>query len=67
MGRERIIDEHKGSLGELIECLFEGDNEFMSAVTRARVKFAVNDKIVSLDSLVEDGDEIAVLPPFSGG
>lgn len=34
---------------------------------RDRLKAAVNQEIVDFDSEVDDGDEIAFLPPVSGG
>ena len=67
MGRERVIDSYKGNVGVLIDGLCEGDDDLRLAINRARVKFAVNDKIVSPDTMVENGDDVAALPPFSGG
>ncbi len=32
-----------------------------------KVAISVNHDIVPLDTIVRDGDEIALLPPFSGG
>lgn len=33
----------------------------------SRVRMAVNDQLVSNAACVEDGDEVAFLPPVSGG
>lgn len=67
MGRERMINDFTGSVGALIDRLCEGNEDLKSAVSRARVKIAVNDRIVSPDAIVKSGDDVAVLPPFSGG
>ncbi len=32
-----------------------------------KVMISVNYDVVPLDSIVKDGDEVALLPPFSGG
>lgn len=69
MGRKRAIEIEAGgvSLRGLIERLEADEPEFRAAVARMRVKYARNDGIASLDDIVSDGDDIAVLPPFSGG
>lgn len=69
MGRKRALEIGAGgvSVAGLIETLGTDEPELRSALVRMRVKFARNDKIVSPDETVFDGDDIAVLPPFSGG
>ena len=32
-----------------------------------KIMISVNLNVVSLDTIIKDGDEIALLPPFSGG
>ena len=32
-----------------------------------KVMVSVNLDVISLDAIIKDGDEIAILPPFSGG
>ncbi len=36
-------------------------------VREKKIAIAVNQDVVPLDTLVHDGDEVALLPPFSGG
>lgn len=69
MGRVRSMELGSGpaTVGTLIDRLSEGEAEFCSALARMPVKFAVNDAISPPDAIVKDGDEIAILPPFSGG
>ncbi len=69
MGRKRAVEIGAGgmSIRGLIEWLEAGEPEFRTALARMRVKFARNDEIASPEDMVSDGDDIAVLPPFSGG
>jgi molybdopterin converting factor small subunit len=69
MGRNRSVEICAGgvSIRGLIETLEQGEPEFRAALSRMCVKFARNDVIVAPDEKVFDGDNIAVLPPFSGG
>ena len=32
-----------------------------------KIMISVNLNVVSLDAIIKDGDEVALLPPFSGG
>lgn len=36
-------------------------------VREKKIAISVNQDVVALDALVQDGDEVALLPPFSGG
>ncbi len=69
MGRERMLEPPRPelSVGEAIDLLRAGDSEFGNALLRMRVRYAVNNSIVDAAFAVKPGDEIAVLPPFSGG
>ena len=40
----------------------------MGAIIREKkVMISVNEEIASADTIIHDGDEVAFLPPFSGG
>lgn len=69
MGRKRAVEIGAGgvSIRGLIERLEAGEPELQAALARMRVKFTRNDEMVSLEDWVSDGDDVAVLPPFSGG
>lgn len=68
MGRERMAPAGSAAtVGALIEMLAKEDAEFRAALSGTRVRFAVNNTIAPESTPVKDGDEIAVLPPFSGG
>ena len=36
-------------------------------ILRNKIMISVNLNVVSLDAIIKDGDEVALLPPFSGG
>ncbi len=68
MGRERMTPAASAAtVGALIENLANEDAEFKAALAGTRVRFAVNNMIAPETQKVKDGDEVAVLPPFSGG
>ena len=47
------------SVGELFFMLFSRSH--------TGIRFALNQRYVSADTLLEDGDEVAFLPPLGGG
>lgn len=69
MGRVRAVDIGAGpvSLRALVARLEAETPELRDALSRTRVSYAVNNVMASPDATVGDGDDIALLPPFSGG
>lgn len=69
MGREREapLDGASATVGALMRRMAADEAAFASALAGMRVQYAVNDTIVTPETSVMAGDEIAVLPPFSGG
>lgn len=55
------------SVAALIGVLEAGDRLLGSALLEDRVRYALNSTIVDRDAMVADGDELAFLPPVSGG
>lgn len=41
--------------------------EIGKMIREKKVMISVNYDVVSIDALINDGDEVALLPPFSGG
>lgn len=63
---ERVIDlPAPKAAKEIFVGLFD-DRRSAERLLRS-VRFAVNCEYVSPDALVRDGDELAVIPPVSGG
>lgn len=55
------------AIHDLIGILAASDDLLGSALAEPRVRYAINGAIVDGDALVEDEDELAFLPPVSGG
>lgn len=63
--RDRIDLAEGSSVGDLLE-LLEARND-ASRVLRKTLAVAVNREYSALDKPLKDGDEVALLPPVSGG
>ena len=65
-GRERYVES--GEATDVISIFNKFASEFPAMEGhRAAVLFALNSEFVRSDAPVRDGDEIAFLPPVSGG
>ena len=63
---ERAIDVGEGAtLAELVRRLEQSAPQL--ADVRSRVRFAVNQRYAADDSPLRPGDEVAIIPPVSGG
>lgn len=68
-GREQMVTLQPGvdTVEGLIAQIADGDKPLATALTHSTNRFAVNETIADLDGAITDGDEIAFLPPVSGG
>jgi len=55
------------SVGELIDWLRRQDGEFASALERPGLRFAVDRRFATLESVINPQSEVAVMSPLSGG
>ena len=55
------------AIGDIVALIDAQDRLLGSALAGPRVRYAVNGKIVAADFQVTDADELAFLPPVSGG
>lgn len=53
------------TLRKLLEYILERDARLVNLEQRCR--FAVNEEFATLETLLSEGDVVAVLPPMSGG
>jgi len=60
------IDEGT-TLEQLSELIGQSLPQIGDLVREKKVIISINYDVVPLDTVVRDGDEIALLPPFSGG
>lgn len=64
--RQMILSQPH-TISDIIGLLDATDRLLGSALVEPRVRYAINGAIVDGDTLVEDEDELAFLPPVSGG
>ncbi|WP_373487352.1 MoaD/ThiS family protein [Blastomonas sp.] len=55
------------SVADVIGIIEQSDRLLASALAEERVRYAINGTIVDGEALIEDEDELAFLPPVSGG
>jgi len=55
------------TLAQLSDLIEQSVPQLGDMVREKKVMISLNYDVVSLDTVVKDGDEIALLPPFSGG
>jgi molybdopterin synthase sulfur carrier subunit len=68
IGEEQIeLPENVSDLPALTQWLQQRGESWQNALADQRLHVAVNQQIVSADSRVTDGDEIAWFPPVTGG
>lgn len=68
-GREKdwLLDAETMTVATLIKAIGEKDARLGEVLSAPSVRYAVNEAIVDRDAPIADGDEIAFLPPVSGG
>jgi molybdopterin synthase catalytic subunit len=64
---ELILDYASGTITELLRDVARECPELAGFLTSDRIMVSVNYEFVKKDALVKDGDEVALMPPFSGG
>ena len=68
LGREISLDEIAGrTVGDLRRALAEQHPRLAADLLSPRVRACVNDAMVGEDFAIRAGDEVALLPPVSGG
>ncbi len=64
--QERIYTLHgEERLSELVQKVIAGNDE--AAAMEHRLLYAVNGQYASVDCMLNEGDEVAIFPPVSGG
>src|SRR5436309_12062009 len=55
------------TVGDLVGLLEKDYPEMAELIHKKRVLVCVNDEIAHTDTVISEGDEVALLPPFAGG
>jgi len=68
IGDEQVeLPENVSDLPALTQWLQQRGESWENALANQRLHVAINQQIVSADSRITDGDEIAWFPPVTGG
>jgi molybdopterin synthase catalytic subunit len=64
---ELMIEEQPSTVGELLGLVARRAPALADILSCGRIMIAVNQEFVRADAPLKDGDEVALMPPFSGG
>ena len=65
---EKIIDVSNSiSMDQLSEIISKTSPKMGELIREKKVMISVNQEMADSDTIIHDGDEVALLPPFSGG
>lgn len=68
VGKEEIfLDSSGGSLADILKIIEKDVPDISEILSGFKAMIAVNHEMAGMNSLVKDGDEVAFIPPFSGG
>ena len=69
VGKDQIEWEVKGEskLKDIVSDLRKGFPQVVELIDKKRVLVSVNQDLADDETIIKDGDEIAIMPPFSGG
>ena len=68
VGRDEVtVDFSSGTVSDLIEQVLRDHPSLSGLLAPDRILIAINQEFVRKDAQVRDGDEVALMPPFSGG
>ena len=62
-GVKEMMLDHQGDLGSLKEKLYDD----YPAIKELTFKLAINTELINFNKELNDGDVVALLPPFAGG
>jgi len=65
--RDQALPEGVSTVAQLISALGKDDPALGEALLAPSIRFAVNENMAAGDAAIRDSDEIAFLPPVSGG
>ena len=64
---DRIEIENSISMDQLSEIISKTSPKMGDIIRDKKVMISVNQEMADSDTIIHDGDEVAFLPPFSGG
>ncbi len=67
MEEDHIEIENSISMDQLSEIISKTSPKMGDIIRNKKVMISVNQEMADSDTIIHDGDEVAFLPPFSGG
>ncbi len=64
---ERLDLGNETTVKKLSETLAKSNPQIGEMIQGKKILVSVNQDVATLDTVIHDGDEVAFLPPFSGG
>lgn len=64
---ERMLPDGVATIAALIDAISKDDAMLASGLRDKSIRYVINEKVESGDAAISDNDEIAFLPPVSGG
>ena len=64
---DRLDIENPITLDQLSDIISKTAPKMGEMIREKKVLISVNQEMASVDTIIHDGDEVAFLPPFSGG
>ncbi len=64
---DRLDIENPITLDQLSDIISKTTPKMGKMIREKKVLVSINQEMASIDTIIHDGDEVAFLPPFSGG
>ena len=64
---DRLDIENPITIDQLSDIISKTTPKMGAIIREKKVMISVNEEMASADTIIHDGDEVAFLPPFSGG
>tara|TARA_B100000686_G_C16497451_1_gene815291 strand:+ start:392 stop:646 length:255 start_codon:yes stop_codon:yes gene_type:complete len=64
---DRLEINNSITIDQLSDSISETSPKMGEMIREKKVMISVNQEMASIDTIIHDGDEVAFLPPFSGG
>ena len=64
---DRLDIENPITLDQLSDIISKTAPKMGEIIREKKVLITINQEMASVDTIIHDGDEVALLPPFSGG
>jgi len=64
---DSLVIENPITIDQLSDIISKTTPKMGAIIREKKVMISVNEEMASADTIIHDGDEVAFLPPFSGG